>query len=421
MDRRSPLIPELEERLQEAEQSLARERELRERAEEANRRKDQFLAILSHEMRSPLNAVLTWVHVLRSGRLDPATTEQALNSIERSARLQARMIEDLLDSARIIAGKLSLELETADISRIVQTAVDTAQSSAGEKGVELCSTIATGFGPMRADPIRLQQVISNLLSNAIKFTPAGGSVRVELRCSAELAEIEVNDTGVGISPELLPHIFDPFRQGDSSTTRRHGGLGLGLAIARHLIELHGGEIEASSAGPNRGTAFRIRLPRDTEILRGAANSPPVHGAALEPLANLDVVVVDDDPETCDALELVLRRAGSHVRCARSAQEARRAVEQARPAVLVTDLAMPEEDGFSLLSSLRRTDPSLPVIALTAAATPEERSRVRAAGFALHITKPVDSVELLHAIASAARGRAEEFARTRRRENRGAVT
>ena len=400
-------VAELETERRRLEAELERERE-------ANRRKDEFLAILSHEMRSPLNAVLTWVQVLRSGRVDAATTEQALASLERSARLQARMIEDLLDTSRIISGKLSIEIQEADLATIVKSAVDVAAAAARDKQVALDYAVDAKPLPIRGDAVRLQQVVGNLLSNAVKFTASGGKVSVALRTAGNWIEIEVNDSGQGISPDLLPHIFDPFRQGDVSITRRHGGLGLGLAIAKHLVELHGGTIRAESDGEGRGAKFVVRMK--------LAEAPPRrnHEAAESRhrgetiLSGLRVLLVDDDPDTRMAIGAVLREAGSHVDTAQSVDEALEAFGRVPASVVVTDLAMPGSDGFELIDALRATEKgrAVPVIALTGSVASRDRQRVRDAGFALHLTKPVDPADVIGAVAMAASGRARQLGRRR---------
>ena len=394
------------------ERQLVLERQARERAEEANRRKDAFLAILSHEMRSPLNSVLTWVQVLRSDRLPPETYSQALDSIERSAKLQTRMIEDLLDTSRIVLGRLSLEPESSDLVAIIRGAVDLATVPADEKKIDLECRLDVQRLPMRADSARLQQVIGNLLSNALKFTPPGGRVTVELSCREGVAEICVTDTGSGISPDVLPYVFESFRQGDSSTTRRHSGLGLGLSIARHLVELHGGSIDASSDGEDLGARFRIRLPLVPYQGAEAAESKCASDSPSAVLRGLEVLVVDDDSDSTHALELVLAAAGSIVRGAGSVREALRLFEERPCAIVISDLAMPEEDGYELLRALRERSATVPVIAFTASASGEDRALVKRAGFALHLTKPIEAPELLLAIASVASGRAAEFARER---------
>jgi CheY-like chemotaxis protein len=401
------------------EQELARERDARALAEDANRRKDEFLAILSHDLRSPLNAVLTWIQVLRSEAVDAKTREQALASLERIAGLQARMIEDLLDISRIISGKLSLEFQDADLALITRGALETILPSAEEKGIGVEVLIDRNCVPLRADSARLQQVVGNVLSNAIKFTSDGGNVQVELRCHDGEAKIRVTDSGEGISPEVLPYVFDRFRQGDSSTTKRHGGLGLGLAIARHIVELHGGEILAESEGEGRGATFRVRLPleRDSAVSRERPVATQDTRADTD-LHGVTVLVVDDDPDTCEALEVVLQQAGATVRTAGSVPEALRASIEGVIDVVVTDLAMPDRDGYALLEALRGIEGAagrhIPIIALTAAATPEDRQRVHSAGFALHLTKPVEPSEMLRAVAMTTCGRASDFADERMR-------
>ncbi len=413
------LVAELREAKRSLEQELARERDARALAEDANRRKDDFLAILSHDLRSPLNAVLTWIQVLRSEGVDAKTQEQALASLERVAGLQTRMIEDLLDISRIISGKLFLEFQDADLALIIRGGLETIFAAAEEKGIGVAVSIDHDGVPFRADSARLQQVVGNVLSNAIKFTPGGGNVQVELGCQHGEAEIRVTDSGEGISAEVLPFVFDRFRQGDSATTKRHGGLGLGLAIARHIVELHGGEILAESEGRGRGATFRIRLPLDRDS--GVSSEQPVgaQGSSVDPnLRGVSVLVVDDDPDTCEALEVVLRKAGARVRTAGSVPEALRASIEGAIDVVVTDLAMPDRDGYALLEALRGAEAAagrhVPIIALTAAATPEDRQRVHSAGFALHLTKPVEPIEMLKAVAMATSGRASDFAHERSR-------
>jgi len=396
------------------EQQLAAERESRTHAEDANRRKDEFLAILSHDLRSPLNAVLTWIQVLRSAEIDDATRERALASLERVARLQTRMIEDLLDISRISSGKLSLELHAADLVAIVRSAVETATSAAREKGVSIEAQIDRDCVPMRADAARLQQVVDNLLSNAVKFTPSGGSVRIALRCPDGSVELSVDDTGEGIAADVLPHIFDRFRQGASSTQRR-GGLGLGLAIARHVVELHGGTVHAASDGAGRGATFRVVLPLE----RVNAAAPPTSAPATRTvdLDGIRVLCVDDDRDTCLALEHILRQAGCRVQTAQSVPEALRAIAADRPDLVITDLAMPEQDGYALLDALRSSataaDRATHVIALTGAATEEDRRRGEG-GFTLYLTKPVEPSELLTAVRMTVAGLATQFARQRAR-------
>jgi CheY-like chemotaxis protein len=409
------LVSEFEQAKRALEEQLEAEREARARAEDANRHKDEFLAILSHDLRSPLNAVLTWIQVLRSPEVDDKTRAQALASLERIAHLQTRMVEDLLDISRITSGKLSIEPQAADLALILRTAVDTMMATAREKGVEVEVDLDPKCVPMRGDPARLQQVIGNLLSNAVKFTPQGGRIAVELACPESFAELRIADTGEGIAPEVLPYVFDRFRQGGTSTTKRHGGLGLGLAIARHVVDLHGGTIHAESAGEGRGATFRVRLPleRASAVADGAL--PPATASAID-LAGIRVLCVDDDPDTCLALEHVLQQAGCSVLTAGSVPEALRLVAAERPDVVITDLAMPDQDGYDLLEALRAREaedgPAAHVIVLTAAATPDDRQRVTSGGFALHLTKPVEPNELLTAVKMTVSGLAPQFARQR---------
>jgi len=401
-------------RLADLERDLTAERDARARAEDANRRKDEFLAILSHDLRSPLNAVVTWLQVLRSPKIDSSSREQALASLERITKLQARMIEDLLDISRIISGKLSIELQDADLAAIVRAAVETMVSVALEKGIEVEVSIDEKCVPMRADPARLQQVVGNVLSNAIKFTPRSGKVTIALRCDEDSADVSVIDTGEGIPSDVLPYVFDRFRQGGTSTTKRHGGLGLGLAIARHFIELHGGNIVAESRGEGQGATFRLRLP----LVRASAVAPlpawSMPPAEKPQLQGTKVLIVDDDDDTCSALEIVLRQAGSVVRTAGSVPAALRSLDGEAVDIVVTDLAMPGEDGYALLARLRKGGNAVPVIALTASATPEDRDRVMEAGFALHLTKPIDPSELLVAVGMTISGCAAQFAAERLR-------
>jgi signal transduction histidine kinase/ActR/RegA family two-component response regulator len=381
---------------------------------EADQRKDEFLALLSHEVRSPLNAVLTWISVLNEDSVDKETRERAHAGIERSAVSLARMIDDLLDVAKITAGKLSIELQDVDLAIIIRNAVDAMLASAKEAGVEVELAMENEVVPIRADSTRIQQIIGNLVSNAIKFTPAGGRISIEARLREGVAEVIVSDTGEGIAADALPVIFERFRQGDASITRRHGGLGLGLAVARHLAHLHGGTIEARSYGPGRGSTFQLRLPSaPCASQRGIqeTNGPIPLARNLE---GFTVLVVDDDIETRLALETVLEHAGAKVKTASSVPEALQACESEGPDVVITDLAMPEADGYELLRTLRRKRSDyVPVLALTGAATPQERQSVLDAGFTLHLTKPVEPAELLTAVAMAASGAACKFAEERR--------
>ncbi len=397
-------------RLEEAERARQRlfvlEREARADAERSNRAKDEFLATLSHELRSPLSAALSWAHLLRRGQLDAAKTARALETIERTTRLQVRLVEDLLDISRIVSGKLTLERGVVDLGAVVDAAVEAARNAAEARSIALAVTAPPDVLLIDGDAARLEQVIGNLLGNAIKFTAAGGAVTVAWRRDGGHAEVTVRDTGIGIDPEVLPHVFDRFRQADSSTTRRHGGLGLGLAIVRHLVELHGGAIVAESGGKGSGALFRVRLPlhvADALATRSDAVRSPRTAEAATPLAGMQVLAVDDESDILVSLETILTAAGATVATASSATAALERVGRGRLDVVVSDLAMPDRDGFALLRALRATGATMPVIALTALASAADRQRAAAAGFDLYLTKPVDPPKLVAAIARVRRG------------------
>jgi CheY-like chemotaxis protein/nitrogen-specific signal transduction histidine kinase len=393
---------------------LAEERDARARAEEENRRKDEFLSLLSHELRTPLNALLTWARVLRRVDLEPAIRDRALEAIERNARVQTKMVEDLIDTTKIASGRLALdETEDVDISALVREAVEAALPAARDKGVELLHTSEGIGGIVHGDAARLHQVIANLLSNSIRFTPQGGLIKVIVQSSQAGVEISVTDTGEGISPDLMPSLFDRFRRG-LSRGKTYGGLGLGLTIARHLAHLHGGTIAAESPGKGLGTVMRVQLP-----LQSAAPRPLSEGGEMpavpeeQNLDGINVVVVEDDVDSRNALEMILLSAGAKVRIASSAREALRLFVAERPDVVLTDLAMPEQDGYALARALRsERGEQPPIIALTAFAMPSDRKRVLESGFALHLTKPIDPEELLVAVAMAAAGEADKFAAER---------
>ncbi len=369
--------------------------------QESNRLKDEFLGTVSHELRTPLNAVLGWTTILRRGAADPSVTTRALSAIERNAKAQAQLVEDLLDTSRIVSGKLRIDASPIDISGIVQGAVDSFGPLARARSTDLSATCEDGLPPVLADTIRLQQVIGNLLANALKFTPAGGRVAIRAQRSGSGVEISVRDNGAGIAPEFLPFVFDRFRQGDSTTTRAHGGLGLGLAIARHLVELHGGTIRAESAGEHTGATFTIVLP--VAAARQAAGRETPADSTSRSVAGVRVLAVDDQEDTRALLQTLLAEAGAIVDVAVSAPDGLQALTERRPDVLVADIAMPGEDGYSLIRAVRRDEsvrhlPRLPAIALTAYARDHDRQRAEAAGFDRHLTKPVDAAALVSAVA-----------------------
>lgn len=379
---------------------VGRERRARQEAETANRAKDEFLAVLSHELRTPLTATLGWTRLLRTGHLDTSRSLRAIDAIERSALTQTRLVNDLLDISRIIAGRLQLERQVIPLADPVLAGIDEARPAADRKGIGLETDLAPGIH-VRGDAVRLQQVISNLVTNAIKFTSGGGRILVRLaRTDEGTAEIAVSDTGVGISPEFLPFVFDRFRQADSGPTRSHGGLGLGLAIVRHLVRLHGGTVQALSGGHGKGATFIVQLPL------ADAGEPVVRPALVQTPAparidGLSVLLVEDDEETRAVVRAMLEEAGATVVTAASAEEGRRALLSVRPAALVSDIAMPGEDGYTFLRSVRAADIHVPAIALTAYARREDAAEAFAAGFQLHLPKPVNRLVLVSAIASLA--------------------
>jgi len=375
---------------------LVREQEARRAAERENTIKDQFLATLSHELRSPLTPILGWTTMLRSGQLAPEDAARALDVIERNAKLQAQLIDDLLDVSRIVSGKLRMDLRPIDLRGVVEAALDAVRTAAEKRRVTL--TVELGPEPVRVvgDPERLQQVVWNLASNAVKFSPEGGCVRVHLELGADAARLRVCDDGVGITPEFLPHVFDRFQQATSGSTRTHGGLGLGLTIVRHIVRAHGGTAEAASDGVGRGACFTVGLPRAREPEHEETTSavpprgtPEAHGSAL---LGQTVLVVDDEPDVREVLRLVLERQGARVATAGSVGEAVLSFEAERPDLVVSDIGMPGADGYALMDRLRsRTAEGRPVpaVALTAYASPEDAARVRASGFRAHLAKPVD--------------------------------
>jgi PAS domain S-box-containing protein len=390
-----------------------RERLLRE-SQEANRLKDEFLATVSHELRTPLTAILGWAHLMRGGQVEGEGAVKALETIERNARVQAQLIDDLLDVSRIVTGKLRLELTPVTPDSFIDPAVEAVRPAAEAKGVRLQKVIDTGVGAVMGDSARLQQVVWNLLSNAVKFTPRGGRVLVSLGRVNSQVEIAVTDTGAGIEPEFLPHVFERFRQADQRTTRQHGGLGLGLSIVRHLVELHGGSVRADSAGEGTGSTFTVMLPvapiyrrEDAEkrARPAARDTPPAHECP-ERLDGLRVLVVDDEPDARELLAVGFGHCGARVTTASSAREALEALAGEKFDVLVSDIGMPGEDGYELIRRVRALPPEAggrtPAVALTAYARTEDRLRAMRAGFEMHVSKPVELTELVVVIANLVR-------------------
>jgi PAS domain S-box-containing protein len=399
---------------------LIREQAARAEAEAANRAKDEFLATISHELRTPLTSIRGWAHMLRNGQVDEEFRERGLEVIERKAIVQAQLINDLLDVSRIITGKLRFDVRLVELTSLVKMAVDSVRPIADEKSLRL-QTDLTATTPVLGDSERLQQVLLNLLSNAIKFTPAGGLVEIKLEHAASQAQISVRDTGVGISPEFLPHVFDRFRQADSSSTRAFGGLGIGLAIAKHLVELHSGTIQAESKGPGEGATFTLKLPLARADVSGLTAADAVETAARPTgngsprecqaaLQGLRVLVVDDDAETCELLDTVLSGCGAEVKVSFSAHQAFEALDWG-PDVLVSDIGMSDQDGYDLIRTVRahavERERQIPAIALTAYASGEDRLRALSAGYQLHMPKPVEPDKLIAAVASLAK-RTEEI-------------
>ncbi|HET9212247.1 MAG TPA: ATP-binding protein [Thermoanaerobaculia bacterium] len=377
-------------------------------AEAANRLKDQFLATLSHELRGPVHAIAGWTQILRSGQLDAEKRARAIDVIERNAQAQAQLIGDLLDISSIISGKLRLDTRPVYPVESIEAAVAAVLPAAEAQGVRVERSLDAGAGPVLADPDRLQQIVVNLLGNAVKFTPRGGWVEARLEEEGGEVRIQVRDSGEGIGPELLPHVFDSFRQADASTTRRQGGLGLGLAIVHQLVELHGGSVSAASPGQGQGSVFTVTLPllQPREATRELPIAVQPAGAATPspPLAGLRVLAVEDDESTLDALTELLSLQGADVAPAASVSQALETLEGFDPDVLVSDIGMPERDGYELIREVRAlghdaTD--LPAVAVTAFASPEDRQRALAAGFQVHLAKPVDPRELTSVIAALA--------------------
>jgi PAS domain S-box-containing protein len=395
----------------EREELLLRERAARETAEAATRSKDEFLAVVSHELRSPLNAILGYAALLRYGSLDAREAKKAVDVIERSGKAQGRLIDDLLDTARIISGKLRLAVGPVDLVSVIEESVQTIHPAAEAKEVSVLANLPPEIGQITGDPVRLQQVVWNLLSNAIKFTPQGGRVEVRLERVDPHIRITVNDTGKGISPGFLPYVFERFHQSDTSSARRHGGLGLGLALAKYLIELHGGTIEAASAGEGQGSTFKVTLPvRAVATPIGEAEGAHVAVKSSGELAGVRALVVDDEDDARELLKAALKHYGADVIAVSSAAEAYTLITatppQERLDVMVADIGMPDEDGYSLIRRVRESEWArgayIPAVALTAYGRAEDRMRALKAGFQMHVAKPVDPDELVIVITSLVR-------------------
>ncbi|MBW4621750.1 MAG: response regulator [Cyanosarcina radialis HA8281-LM2] len=425
---------ELSERQQteiERDRLFAQEQSAREEAERANRVKDEFLAVLSHELRSPLNPILGWVKLLQTSQLDEAQTKEALNTIERNAKLQTQLIDDLLDVAKILRGKLNLNAAPVNLGSIVESAMETVRTSADAKSIAL-HAVLPDIGLVSGDAVRLQQIVWNLLSNAIKFSPSGGRVEIELErveagrggegergsrgeehslcpmphapCPMPYGQLTVRDMGKGISREFLPHIFEYFRQEDASITRQHGGLGLGLAIVRYLVESHGGTIAAASCGEGQGATFTVRLPL-VAVVDESNRSPDSLARKLD-LTGIRVLLVDDEPDTRQMLSFVFREYGAESMAAASGNEGLTLLESFQPHILVSDIGMPEMDGYTLMKRVRSLPPErggqIRAIALTAYAREEDRQKAASAGFQEHISKPVELEKLVRAVFDLAR-------------------
>jgi PAS domain S-box-containing protein len=391
---------------------LASEQEARAEAEALNRTKDEFLATLSHELRTPLNAIFGWARMLQSGSVSGATTQRAVEAIVRNASAQVQLIDDLLDVSRIITGNMRLDLRPVDVKGVIEGALDAVRPAAANKGIRLEIILDPAASTVTGDPDRLRQVVWNLLSNAVKFTPRHGRIQVRLERVNSRIEIVISDTGQGIPLDVLPYVFDRFRQGDGSITRRHGGLGLGLALVRHLVELHGGTVTGHSLGEGQGATFVVTLPVPMLNLSAAQDrrhptathdsSPPV--AVLTSLRGVRVLLVDDDPDSLEITNVILTAAGAEARVCSSAAAARSILEEWDPHVLISDIEMPDEDGYTFLRRMRSSKPArakTPAIALTAYGRAEDRVRALAAGFTFHLAKPVDPAELSQVIASLA--------------------
>jgi signal transduction histidine kinase len=381
---------------------LESERQARAEAERSARLKDDFLATLSHELRTPLNAILGWAHVIQNENSDSATFKTGLKVIAKNARMQSELISDLLDMSRITSGKMRLEVQPVDLHAVIHSALESVRLAAEQKAVQLKTVLESIEVPVAADPARLQQIVGNLLSNALKFTPTGGLVEITLKATGSYVQIVVSDTGQGIAPEFLPHVFDRFRQADSSVSRNTGGLGLGLAIVKELVELQGGRVAMHSDGIGRGATCIVELPIAvspenvrTQIDRSTAAQPIT--AQNHPLAGLSILVLDDDADTIEVITRVLLECGADVCAALNANQALGMLQLRKFDLVVSDIGMPGTNGYDFIRVLRSQGLRMPAIALTAYVRPEDRDRILEAGFQLHIGKPVEPAELLSKI------------------------
>jgi CheY-like chemotaxis protein len=386
---------------------LEAEQRARKSADEANRAKDEFVAMVSHELRTPLNAIMGWAKLMASPSFDETRRARAVETVERNAVAMAQLIEDLLDMSRIISGKMRLDAQNVDVTCAVEGAIEVVQQSADAKEVALAKSIDGALPTIVGDPTRLQQIVWNLLSNAVKFTPRGGRVDVAARMKGPAIEVTVTDTGKGIRAGLLPHVFDAFRQDDAATAKHRGGLGLGLAITRQLVELHGGRIEARSEGEGRGATFTVSLPvADSTRTDASAQRDSQASPRPSQLRGVRVLVVDDDEDMRDLVRAVLEDCGSLVTTTSSVSDALVAMARNVPDVLLSDIGMPNRDGYDLIRQVRALPPDrggdLPAAAFTGYARPEDRRDVLNAGYSMHITKPIDPTELVAVVASLTR-------------------
>ena len=396
----------------ELERLLASEKQLRRQAEEASRLKDEFLAVVSHELRSPLNAITGWASLLLMRQLDDRT-KHAIETILRNAQTQTQLVADLLDVSRIVTGQLRLKVQSFQLIPVIEAAIEVVRPASEAKSIRIETILDPSAGPIAGDPDRMQQIFWNLLSNAVKFTPKGGRIQVRLQRINSHVEVVVSDTGRGVDPKLLPFIFERFRQGDSSTTREHGGLGLGLAIVRHLVELHGGVVNAYSDGAGKGAEFIVQLPTLVSARTSQPGEERVHPSAggnlsggVPALAGVRVLVVDDERDAREIISVILGEAGAEMATASSTREALDLVERWKPDVLISDIGMPGESGYDLIRKVRALPAGkggqTPAIALTAYARVEDRLKILSAGFQMHVPKPIEPIELATVVASLAK-------------------